>query len=349
MTHSTPLPDIKHCLVTGGAGFLGSNIAKSLLEKGYSVTIFDIQAPKFTHDSMTHVVGDLRDHEKVSAALEGVDTVFHTAAIICLLGGSAVTPEYRKQAYDVNVKGTMKLLEAAQEKGVKRFVYTSSNNVTFNGTPLSNMNQSTPYATRVYDLYTETKIAAERFVLSQNGNKGMLTCAIRPGGIYGPESNYMLDTLVDQLKSGRVVAMIGDTNSVQDVSFIENLVHGEILAALALYNGSRACGKAYFITDDEPVNNFVFFRPIIEDLGYRFPKLKVPIWLLTPVSQLLQWCHFKLKWPAPFLCPKEIDKAAVTHFSSMKEAREDLGYKPLKSVTEALDACMPYCRELHNS
>ncbi len=340
---------IKHCLVTGGAGFLGSNIAKALLKKGCSVVVFDIEPPKFSDDNMTYVVGDLRDEAMLNDAMKGVDTVFHTAAIICLLGGSAVTDSYRQRAYDINVKGTKILVDACCKNQVSRLIYTSSNNVTFNGTPIHSMDQSTPYATRVYDLYTETKIAAERYVLSQNGQNGLLTCAIRPGGIYGAESNYMLDTLVEQLKSGKVVAIIGDTNSVQDLSFIDNLVHGEILAAEALYSGSPACGKAYFITDDQPINNFVFFKPIFEALGYRLPKIQAPVWLLMPITRVLQWLHFTLKFPEPFLCPKEIDKAGITHFSSTKDARRDLGYEPIKTIEEATAACIPYCQQLLDS
>lgn len=337
---------IQHCLITGGSGFLGGNLAKALLERGCKVRIFDVVEPKFSHENMEFIKGDLCDFDSVDAACIGIDTVFHTASIICLMGGSAATEAYRKRAFDINVVGTENMVKACQKQGVSGLIYTSTNNVVFNGTPNPNMDQSTPYATRVYDLYTETKIAAEKLVLEANGKEGLLTCAIRPGGIYGAESNYMLDIMVEELESGRLIAMIGDGKALHDNSYIENLVHGEILAAEAMVEGHAACGKAYFITDNEPLNNFIFFKPVIEGLGYKFPKIKIPMKLMLPVSIIWQWLHFKLGLPEPILSPKELDKTAVTHFASIKDATRDLGYTPLVTTAEAMQKVVPYYQSI---
>ncbi|NRB39574.1 MAG: NAD-dependent epimerase/dehydratase family protein [Pseudomonadales bacterium] len=338
---------IQHCLITGGSGFLGGNLARALLERGCKVRIFDVVEPKFSHENMEFIKGDLCDFDSVDSACVGIDTVFHTASIICLMGGSGVSDAYRDRAYAINVTGTENMVKACQNQGVKGLIYTSSNNVVFNGTANPDMDQSTPYATRIYDLYTETKIKAEELVLQANGKEGLLTCAIRPGGIYGAESNYMLDTMIKELLSGKLVAMIGDGKALHDNTFIENLVHGELLAAEAMVEGHPACGKAYFITDDEPMNNFIFFKPIIEGLGYKFPRIKIPMAMMLPVSIVWQWLHFKIGFPEPVLSPKELDKTAVTHYASIKDSTRDLGYRPLKTVKEAMLQVVPYYQKAH--
>ena len=77
--------------------------------------------------------GDICDTATVAAAVDGIDTIFHTAAIIDLMGGASVTEEYRKRSFDVNVGGTKNLVHAGQAAGVKRFVYTASNSVVMGG------------------------------------------------------------------------------------------------------------------------------------------------------------------------------------------------------------------------
>lgn len=339
---------LEFCMITGGSGFLGGNLAKALLKSGAKVRIFDIVEPNFDHDNMEFVKGDLTSFESVKAACEGVDTVFHTAAVIGLMGGPAATKEYCDLSYRINVQGSNNVVEACTEMGVQRLVYTSSNNVCFNGTPNPNMDHTTPYATNLYDMYTSTKQQAEKNILAANGEKGLLTCAIRPAGIYGGEKNYMLDRFVEELASGKIVVRLGNPNGVHDNSFIENLVHGHILAAQAMVEGAAACGNAYFITDDEPMNYWEFFRPFINELGYKFPKIWLPKQLLMPVMVAWQWLHFKGITPPPMLSPKELDKVSVTHFSNSHDARRDLGYEPVKTAAEAAQACMEYVREYHS-
>ncbi len=337
--------ELKNCLVTGGSGFLGSNLAGELLERGCSVRIFDVAEPDFSHDRLEFVAGDVRNADDLNRACENIDTVFHAAAIISLFGGSAVTEEYRGRAYDINVQGTKNLLGACRKNGVERFVFTSSNNVCFNGTPNPDMDSETPYATRLYDVYTETKVTIEPEVLCANGVDGMFTCAVRPAGIYGAGKCIMLDRFVQEVAGNKLVANLGNPNAVHDNSYIENLVHGEILAAECLVPGSPACGKAYFIVDDEPQNYFEFFRPLIEGMGYKFPKFWIPMWVLMPIMRLWQQMHFRRGWPPPIMSPIELEKVCITHFSNIRDAERDLGYQPVKTVAQAMEKCVPYCRE----
>ncbi|HNP13921.1 MAG TPA: SDR family NAD(P)-dependent oxidoreductase, partial [Mycobacterium sp.] len=178
--------DLGRVLVTGGAGFVGANLVKELLDRGYRVRAFDrVPSPLPPHEQLQVLQGDICDPETVATAVQDIDTVFHTAAIIDLMGGAAATEEYRRRSFAVNVTGTENLVHAAQAAGVQRFVYTASNSVVLGGQRIAGGDETLPYTSRFNDLYTETKVIAEKFVLGQNGVEEMLTCSIRPSGIWG--------------------------------------------------------------------------------------------------------------------------------------------------------------------
>ena len=187
----TPLK-LGRVLVTGGSGFVGANLVTELLDRGHQVRSFDRAPSPLARASAAR--GDrgrhLRSAETVAAAVDGIDTVFHTAAIIELMGGASVTDEYRQRSFAVNVNGTENLVHAAQAAGVKRFVYTASNSVVMGGQRISGGDETLPYTERFNDLYTETKVVAERFVLSQNGVpewRGGLSYVFHPAQRYlGP-------------------------------------------------------------------------------------------------------------------------------------------------------------------
>ncbi len=336
------------CMVTGGAGFLGTRLVQSLLDQGIEVVVLDRVESSIQHKNLIPVVADLADKEALLEACEGVDCVFHTASIIELAGGFGVTKAYKELSYKVNVQGTQDLLDAAKKAGVKRFLYTSSNSVCFDSKPITMMDSDTPYAKNLIDMYTETKIAAEKIVLAQNGKDGMQTGAIRPCGIYGPGSNIMLDSFVEELAAGKVVVTLGNLNATHENTFVDNLVHGHVLAAERLVEGNRCCGRGYFITDHEPQNYFEFFRPLIEGLGYDFPKVSLPVGLMVKFLSLWQILHFRLGFPKPTLLPMQVIKITVTHLSDTNEPYQDLDYKPLYTVKEAMEICLPYCQELHD-
>ena len=121
-------------LVTGGSGFVGANLVTTLIERGHKVRSFDrAPSPLPQHPKLEVLHGDITDVAVCEAAVDGIDTIIHTAAIIDLMGGASVTEEYRQRSFSVNVGGTQNLVYAGQKAGVKRFVYTASNSVVMGG------------------------------------------------------------------------------------------------------------------------------------------------------------------------------------------------------------------------
>jgi 3beta-hydroxy-delta5-steroid dehydrogenase/steroid delta-isomerase len=343
MGDATLTTELGRVLVTGGSGFVGANLVAELLEQGHEVRSFDrAPSPLPAHPRLHVVQGDICDEATVAAAVEGIDTVFHTAAIIELMGGASVTEEYRQRSFAVNVGGTENLVGAARDAGVKRFVYTASNSVVMGGKRISGGDETLPYTERFNDLYTETKVAAERFVLSQNGVGAMLTCSIRPSGIWGRGDQTMFRRVFESVLAGHVKVLVGSKNVKLDNSYVHNLIHGFILAGQHLVPGGTAPGQAYFINDGDPINMFEFSRPVVEACGQPWPKLRVPgrlVWLVMTVWQFL---HFRFGLPKPLLEPLAIERLYLDNYFSIAKAQRDLGYRPLFTTEEAMYDCLPY-------
>lgn len=339
--------DLGTVLITGASGFVGANFVRTLLDRGYKVRAFDITPCPVSHPNLDVVTGNICDKNLVTEACKGIDTIFHVAAIIELKGGSAVTQEYRDRSYAVNVGGTQNLLTAAQACGARRFIYTASNSVVIGGKPIVNGNETLPYTERFNDLYTETKVTAEKWVLAQNGAGGVLTCSIRPSGIWGPGDQTMFKQLMAQMISGLLKVRVGSRKVKLDNSYVHNLIHGQILAAQHLVEGGTAPGQAYFINDGDPVNMFDFSRPVIEAVGHRFPTVGIPAALAKFVMQVWQFLHFRLGIKEPPLPPLAIERIALDNYFSIEKARRELGYEPLYTTARAMQECLPYYKQLY--
>ena len=339
--------ELGRVLVTGGSGFVGANLVSELLRRGYDVRSFDrAPSPLPAHPRLQTIEGDICDPETVAGAVAGVDTVFHTAAIIDLMGGASVTEEYRQRSFAVNVGGTENLVRAAQGAGVKRFVYTASNSVVMGGKRIAGGDETLPYTQRFNDLYTETKVVAEKFVLACNGQDGLLTCSIRPSGIWGRGDQTMFRKVFESVLAGHVKVLVGSKQVKLDNSYVDNLIHGFILAAEHLVPGGTAPGQAYFINDGEPINMFEFSRPVVQACGQPWPKLRVPGRLVWLAMTAWQWLHFRFGLPKPLLEPLGVERIYLDNHFSIAKAQRDLGYRPLFTTEQALAECLPYYVEL---
>ncbi|MGB8403475.1 MAG: NAD-dependent epimerase/dehydratase family protein [Mycobacterium sp.] len=339
--------DLGRVLVTGGSGFVGANLVTELLDRGHEVRSFDrVPSPLPANPRLQTVVGDITNPDDVAAAVAGIDTIIHTAAIIDLMGGASVTEEYRTRSFSVNVGGTKNLVEAGRAAGVKRFVYTASNSVVMGGQDIQNGDETMPYTARFNDLYTETKVEAEKYVLSQNGVTDMLTCSIRPSGIWGRGDQTMFRKVFENILSGHVKVLVGNKNIKLDNSYVHNLIHGFILAGEHLVPGGTAPGQAYFINDADPVNMFEFARPVVAACGRKLPNFYVSGKLVHRAMMVWQWLHFKFGIPEPLIEPLAVERLYLNNYFSVAKAKRDLGYEPLFTTEQATKECLPYYVDL---
>ncbi|KAL4648862.1 sterol-4-alpha-carboxylate 3-dehydrogenase, decarboxylating [Arapaima gigas] len=325
-------PSSKRCAVIGGSGFLGRHLVEQLIARGYSVSVFDIRQ-SYELPGVTFHLGDLCDKQALLSALQGVSLVFHCAS-------PAPSSDDRALFQKVNMDGTCTVLQACREAGVQKLVLTSSASVVFEGRDIKDGKEDLPYAKKPIDYYTETKIQQEKLVLAAcDKEKGFLTVAIRPHGIFGPRDPQLVPTLVDAARKGKMKFIIGDGSNLVDFTFVENVVHGHILAAERLRPESPLCGQAYHITNDEPVHFWDFMSQVLVGLGYDAPRYHLPYWLVYGLALLL-WLLALLLRPIlqlqPTFTPMRVALAGTHHYYNCSRAKEDMGYKPLVGLQEAI-------------
>lgn len=319
----------KGVLVTGGGGFVGSALVRRLAADGYRVTSFSRKDyPELRKLGITTIQGDLKNRFDVLRAVEGNTVVFHAGALAGFWGNAG---EYEK----TNIQGTYHLIDACLSHRVDKLIFTSTASVVIGKKNISNGGQDLTYPDRFLHHYCRTKAHAERLVLEANGTT-MKTISLRPHIILGPGDNHLLPRLIDRAVNGRL-SKIGNGENFIDTVFIDNVVDAHLLAAKAL-DGNPACrGKAYFITNGEPVNLWSFINLILEGRGLPPVAKRVPYRIALPLSAILAAFHTCLPFLGePLLTPFLVRELAQNHWFDPEPARRDLGYSPSVSNWEAL-------------
>ncbi|XP_014675961.1 PREDICTED: sterol-4-alpha-carboxylate 3-dehydrogenase, decarboxylating-like [Priapulus caudatus] len=334
------------CAVIGGCGFLGRRLAEMLLEQGYSVNVFDIQQT-FEHEKMRFFNGNLCNKQDLLPALRNTDVVFHTAS-------PSAASDNRELFERVNVDGMRVVIDACREAGVEKLVVTSTASVIYDGSDIMNATEDSPYAKRPMDYYTETKIKQEKVVLGANSSEdNFFTIAIRPHGIFGPRDQQMLPNVVKAARAGKMKFIVGNGMNLVDQTYVDNVVHGHIVAAKSLGEGSHTAGKAYHITNDSPVFFWTFLSSLLTGLGYATPHHHVPYFIVYVIAVLLAACKRVL---SPLydvgeltFTPSRVALIATHHFYSCEAAKRDLGYRPLVPMNEAIERTLESFTHLRNN
>jgi UDP-glucose 4-epimerase len=229
---------MRTCLVTGGAGFIGSHIATALVQRGDKVRILDNLCTgyrkNFAHieKQIEFIEGDLIDVKAVAKSVAGVDYVFHNAAL-------ASVPRSVERPLDTNaacVTGTLNLLDQARQAGVKRLVYAASSSA-YGDQPTSSKRETDLPAP--LSPYGAAKLAAEFYCQAFTHTYGFETVAIRYFNVFGPRqdptSQYsaVIPLFITAMLSGKQPTIYGDGEQSRDFTYIDNVVHGNLLAAEA--------------------------------------------------------------------------------------------------------------------
>ncbi len=323
-------------LVTGACGFVGAEIARALEARGDQVIAIDL-TPECPVEGVDYRRIDITDAAAVMEACKGVDTIIHNASIVH-------TKQNKKDVvWAVNLGGTENMLRAAQQRGVKRFVYISSGSVVYEGKDIENGDESLPYSSVSQAPYADSKIAAEKYVLAENGNSGVATTALRPHVVFGPGDRRFMPALLNQARSGRLRVQVGRGVWLSDYTYVSNLIDAVVLADEALANDgaqSVAAGEAYFITNGEPMPFWDFIRKVAARLGFPPIKYRAPkslVYAIAAVKEGIDTLKGGTLDAEDGLTRFAIRYMCTHHYFSIEKARRDLGYNPSVSIDEGIE------------
>ncbi|MGB9752911.1 MAG: epimerase [Roseiflexus castenholzii] len=303
-------------LITGGAGFLGINLVRYLLERGHPVVSLDIADFNYPERNRVRAIkGDIRDRSSVDRAMEGVQIVVHAAAAL---------PLYKKEdIFSTDLDGTRNVLQSAFEHGVERVIHISSTAVygipdhhpLYEDDPLHGVGP-----------YGEAKVKAEQICLEYRA-KGMCVPIIRPKSFVGPERLGVFALLYDWAKDGKNFPMIGSGNNRYQLLDVEDLCEAIYRCATLdrdRVNDTFNIGAKEFTTMRED------YQAVLDAAGFGkkiipFPAAPV-IWTLRilealRLSPLYKWVY---------------ETAATDSFVSIEKAERVLGFTPKYSNKEAL-------------
>ena len=265
---------MKKVLVTGADGFIGSHMVEELVRKGYSVRAFsyynsfntwgwlDTLAPEIL-SQIEVVCGDIRDPYGVKKAIEGVDMVFHLAALI------AIPFSYHSpDAYvDTNIKGTLNVLQAAKELNVERVLITSTSEV-YGTAKYVPIDENHPFQGQ--SPYSATKIGADRLAESFYRSFDLPVSIVRPFNTFGPRQSAraVIPTIITQLLGGRQQIKLGLLSPTRDFNYVKDTVSEYI----AIAESDRTIGKEINIATGKEISIGDMAKVIIAQLN---PKAEI--------------------------------------------------------------------------
>ncbi len=303
-------------LVTGGSGFLGINLIRSLLAKGAEIVSLDLQPFEYPEkERITAIVGDIRDAETVAGVMKGIDQVVHCAAALPLY-----PPE---EIYTTQIDGTRTLLEAAQREGVQRFVHISTTAVygipdhhpIYEDDPLQGVGP-----------YGEAKVEAERICESFR-EQGMCVPIIRPKSFIGPERLGVFALLYDWARTGHNFPVLGSGNNRYQLLDVEDLCDAIWLTMTkpcAVVNDTFNIGAKVFTTLKED------YQAVLDEAGFGKRIIPIPAKPAVLVLRLLEKLHISPLYAWVY------ETVYRDSFVSVEKAERQLGFTPKYSNKDAL-------------
>ncbi|MEZ6088892.1 MAG: NAD-dependent epimerase/dehydratase family protein [Pirellulaceae bacterium] len=318
-------------LVTGYGGFLGSEIARQLIERGDHVVGFGRRSyPHMSDLPIQTVCGDIRRASDVRSACKGVDAVIHTAAIAGVWG------KYQRY-FDINTLGTQHVVEGCREHGVRTLIHCSSPSVTFGGRDQSGVDESEPYPERYWCAYPKTKAMAEQHVLAANQPGTLATCSLRPHLIWAADDPHLFPRLVQRARSGRLIR-VGSGENLIDTIHVRNAAHAHLLALDRLSGGDLApAGRAFFLSQDEPVACWSWLCEILRAAGIDPPRRSISYRAAFNIGRAFEWLYTATRRQSePPMTRFLAAQLAKDHYFDISAAKQLLGYKPIISSEEGL-------------
>ena len=308
---------MKTVFITGGSGFLGINLIRYLLKKGYKIVSYDI-VPfdyKDCKDEITSVVGDIRDRETLHKSMKGADIVIHCAAALPLYS--------EEDIYSTDIDGTKNVIDGAIIHKIERFIHISSTAVY--GVPDHHPLYEHDELIGVGP-YGKAKIQAEKLCEAAR-EQGLTVSIIRPKSFVGPERLGVFALLYDWAKDGHGFPMIGDGKNRYQLLDVEDLCDA-ILACMTLekkvVNDVFNIGAKEFTTMGED------YQAVLDEAGFGKKVIPTPAGLIIGVLRILEALNISPLYAWVY------ETASKDSFVSIEKAEKKLGYKPRFSNKDAL-------------
>lgn len=348
-------------LVVGGCGFLGHHIVSQLLEADLvNIFVLDLRTDRNRLPGVTYYDGDITSAADVNSVLLKVKPIvlFHTASPIAM--------QHNKPLFDkVNIRGTENLLDCAGKSGyIQGFVFTSSASVVHDGLhDLNYVDETQPvlYWPEQTEYYSHTKAVAESRVLEANRKYGnMLTCSIRPSGIFGEGDVQVLPEMLKVLEEGKHKWQVGSNKNDFDWTYVGNVAHAHLLAGKALLQTHRMStrpldnekvdGEAFFVTNDQPAPFWDFPRQVWKSDGWQGSAADawvIPRWLGIFMAGLLEWVYFIISFGTrvPAFRVQPVRFATMYRSFNITKAKQRLHYKPIVNQKLGIDRGVRAYRE----
>jgi nucleoside-diphosphate-sugar epimerase len=311
------VPRVK-VFVTGGTGFIGGRLVRRLRERGDDVVAL-VRSPdkalELERLGVELVKGDLTDVDAIRRGTDGVDGVFHGAAIYKI----GIPKSQRAEMYETNVRGTERVLDSAIQAGVPKIVYVSTVNV-FGNTKGDVVDESYQRPGNDFlSYYDETKYESHQVALDRIA-KGAPIVVVQPGGVYGPGDHSEIGNMIDQASKGKLFAYM-----FPETGF--NLVHVDDVADGAILAFDRGeVGQSYVLGGEISTMRSLVDKTS-EIAGRKPPKRDLPVGLLKAVAPAGAVIGKVMGFPPNF---RELITVSdgVTYWAKDDKARERLGYAP---------------------
>jgi nucleoside-diphosphate-sugar epimerase len=301
-------------LVTGGSGFIGSVLARTLAERGERVRVFDVIDFPDRHPDVEFVQGDIRDADAITQSLRGIDTVYHNVALVPLAKAG-------RGFWDVNVRGTALLLDACRRADVERFVHTSSSAIF--GVPRCPITRATP--PRPVEVYGRAKLAGERLVETYI-REGRTATIIRPRTVLGNFRLGIFDILFEWVSEHRTIFILGRGDNRFQFIHVDDLVDAMIRSAALGRSGTFHIGTDRFgmLRDD--------LAAFIAAVGSRSQVRSLPATPAIAALHLLDWLRL-----SP-LAPWHYRTYHKPFYFDIRDEMRELRWQPRYSNVEMLTA-----------